>query len=178
MQKIPTIFKRDYSNTYQVLDEINPACQWVFDNFGTAYRKFQGMSAMIYQSKYYKRAIIKKDQIIPEDFIPCTYDSRAKKSFGWLPVDFESSQDKYYIEAFDLTLPEGTYELIGPKILGNPEQIDQHILINHTSWPIGNFLRTYQSIKDFLFKHDYEGIVFHYEDKMAKIKKKDFGMVR
>jgi len=178
MKKIPTIFKRDYLNTYQVLDEINSACQWVFDGHGTAYRKWQGMPALIYKNFYYKRAIIKRNQIIPKSFIPCTYDHQAEKLFGWLPVNFDAPQDQYYKKAFDPTLPEGTYELVGPKILGNPEKFQSYKLINHTSMPLQNINRSYKDIKAFLSEHNYEGIVFHHRSKMAKIKKKDFGLER
>lgn len=178
MKKIPTIFKRDYSDTYQVIDEINPACQWVFDGYGTPYRKWQGMPALIYKNLYYKRAIIKRNQVMPFSFIPCTYDHKAEKAFGWLPVDFDSPQDQYYAEAFDPTLPEGTYELVGPKILGNPEKVLTHILMSHLFMPLYDLSRTYQSLKTFLSEHDYEGIVFHHGSKMAKIKKKDFGLER
>ncbi len=179
MQKIPTIFKRDYSNTFQVLSEINPACQWVFDGLGIAYRKWQGMAALIYNNLYYKRTIIKRNQFIPTTFIPCTYDLHAEKSFGWLPIDFDSPQDKYYIEAFDSGLSEGTYELVGPKILGNPEKFQTHKLIKHTSQQIFLNNRSYKDIKAFLTAYNYEGIVFHHSNgKMAKIKKKDFGLER
>jgi hypothetical protein len=178
LQKIPTIFKRDYSDTYQVLPEINPVCQWVFDGLGTPYRKFQGMAALIYNNIYYKRAILKQDQVMPASFILCTYDHQSGKAFGWLPVSFDQAQDQYYAEAFDPDLPEGTYELIGPKILGNPEKFPEHKLVNHICWPIALAERTYQEIKDFLSHYDYEGIVFHHGSKMAKIKKKDFGLER
>lgn len=179
MQKIHTIFKRDYSDTYQVLNEINPACQWVFDGHGQAYRKFQGMAALIYQGKLYKRSIIKQNQIIPTEFIYCTYDHQSGKAFGWMPVSFIRTQDKYYAEAFEPNLPNGTYELIGPKIMGNPENYSEHKLVKHTSWPIELPERTYNKIKTFLSQHDYEGIVFRRVDgKMAKIKKKDFGLKR
>lgn len=178
MQKIPTIFKRDYSHTYRVLDEINPDCQWVFDNQGKVYRKWQGMAALI-QDKYYKRVIIKKNQVIPTNFILCTLDERSGKKFGWLPVDFENPQDQYYASAYAPNLSSGTYELIGPKIFGNPEQVDSHELVKHTAWEIAGLKRTYKDIKYFLSVNAFEGLVFHNSDgQMAKIKLKDFGMVR
>lgn len=183
MIKIPTIFKRDYSKTYQVLPDPNPECVWVFEGQGKVYRKWQGMAAMIQDGKYYKRCIIKKDQIVPAYFILCTYDQRAEKQFGWQPVDFENPQDQYYVEAYnsysyEAVMPDGTYELIGPKILGNPEKVDSHQLINHTAWEVTNITRTYKDIKYFLSVNNFEGLVFHNNGQMAKIKKKDFGMVR
>ena len=179
MQKIPTIFKRNYSKTYQVLPIINPECQWVFDGHGIPYRKFQGMAAMIKQGTYYKRTIIKKNQPIPETFILTTTDLRAQKHFGWLPVDPYDPQDQYYLHAYDPCLPDGTYELLGPKILDNPEHMSSHILLNHKHQEITLPKRSYASIKHYLSKMDFEGIVFHHHlYGMAKIKKKDFGFVR
>lgn len=179
MIKIPTIFKRDYSHTYRVLNEPNPECAWVFENQSEVYRKWQGMAAMLLDGEYYKRVVIKPNQVTPTDFILCTLDKRSGKQFGWLPVNFELPQDQYYVEAFDSALPEGTYELIGPKIHGNPENIDQHVLVSHTVWKIYLLRVTYKDIKTFLSLHTYEGLVFHHSDgRMAKIKKKDFGMVR
>lgn len=184
MIKIPTIFKRDYSNTYQVLPDPNPACTWVFAGEGKVYRKWQGMAAMIQDGKYYKRCIIKKNQVLPADFILCTYDIRAEKQFGWIPVDFEAPQDQYYVEAFNNplyndALIDGTYELVGPKIHGNPENFSTHILILHTDWNIGGLKRTYKDIKNFLSHNNFEGLVFHNSNgNMAKIKKKDFGLSR
>jgi hypothetical protein len=179
MIKIPTIFKRDYSKTYQVLPEPNPECAWVFAGEGKVYRKWQGMAALIKDSQYYKRVIVKKDQVTPTNFIVCTIDDRSGKQFGWLPVNPELPQDQFYTAAYDPNLPDGTYELIGPKILGNPEKVDSHQLINHTAWEVTDLRRTYKDIKYFLSTVDFEGLVFHNSDgRMAKIKKKDFGMVR
>lgn len=183
MQKIPTIFKRNYE-TYQVLPEINPGCEWVFAGLGKVYRKYQGMAAMIEDGKLYKRCIIKKNKPVPESFILCTLDPRSGKQFGWLPISRDNPQDKHYINAFhnlkvsDPNMPNGTYELVGPKIHGNPEDFYQLTLVKHTAFEIFYLERTYKDIKTFLFYYDYEGLVFHNSDgQMAKIKKKDFGLI-
>lgn len=182
MIKIPTIFKRDYSHTYRVTKIINPECQWVFDGEGVAYRKYQGMAAMIKDGIYYKRVIIKKDQAVPVNFILITYDHRSEKQFGWLPVDFEHPQDKYYTKAYKTyktSLVDGTYELIGPHILNNYENVITDQLVKHDFYPIILFKRNYATIKKYLNRVNFEGIVFHHPDgRMAKIKKKDFGYVR
>jgi hypothetical protein len=179
MQKIPTIFKRDYSHTYRVTKEINPECQWVFDGDGVAYRKYQGMAAMIKDGLYYKRIIIKKDQLIPENFILVTQDQQSKKQFGWLPVDFEHPQDQYYAKAYNPNYLDGTYELIGPHILNNYEKVTNDQLVRHDFYPIIPLKRNYTTIRKYLKRVDFEGIVFHHCDgRMAKIKKKDFGYVR
>jgi hypothetical protein len=137
------------------------------------------MSALILNGEYYKRAVIKKDQIIPTSFILCTTDQQSGKQFGWILVDFENPQDQYYAEAFNLNLPDGTYELCGPKIFGNPEKMQTHTLIDHTSFLVDHFKITYKELKTFFSLHEYEGLVFHHSDgRMAKIKKKDFGIIR
>lgn len=179
MIKIPTIFKRNYSKTYAVLDEPNPECQWVFEGHGIAYRKWQGMAALIDDKSYYRRAIIKKNQTIPKDFILIETDKRSGKLFGWLPVIINNPSDVYYVEAYDQSLPNGTYELIGPQILGGHESVPHPILMSHTAYKVLNLKRDFQSIKKYLKDTKMEGIVFHHPDgRMAKIKGKDFGLVR
>ena len=178
MIKIPTIFKRNY-DTFQVTDEINPECQWVFNNEGIAYRKWQGMAAMIKDNTYYKRTIIKENQQTPSYFIMTAHDTKINKFYGWIPVDFTSSKDQYYAEAFDPMLPEGTYELIGPRIHGNKDKVPYHILMSHKSYKVSKFYRSYEHIKKMLAAFQYEGIVFHHPDgRMAKIKGKDYGLTR
>jgi len=99
---------------------------------------------------------------------------------GYLLV-FTDPIDKYYVNAFNKkkSWAEGTYELIGPKVLGNKEKFDQHLLISHNTEELPDFKRTYRNIRNILEVFPYEGIVFHHEDgRMAKIKKKDFGFNR
>lgn len=179
MFKIPTVFIREYENTYQVVNEPNPECQWVLDGEGTPYRKWQGMAAMIRDGIYYKRFIIKKDKEVDPAFILCTTDPKAGKQFGWLPVDFKSSQDKHYTKAFNSHLPDGTYELIGPKIHGNLEGMHYPVLMNHKGMRLVSIERSFTAIKKLITNLPYEGLVFHHPDgRMAKIKRKDFGLTR
>jgi len=177
MKKIPTIFQRN--EDYLVTNNINPICAWVFEGQGKAYRKWQGMAAMIRGQKYYRRSIIKKNQKIPSTFILLDYDNRTGKSFGWLPVNINNQSDIYYNEAYDPNLPSGTYELIGPNVIGNKEKFYHNILMSHKAERIHNLNRTYDSLKDYIAKTKIEGIVFHHDDgRMAKIKNKDFGLTR
>lgn len=179
MIKIPTIFKRNYSETYSVLDEINPECSWVFDNKGTPYRKWQGMAAMIKDGQYFKRYIVKPHQQAPEEFIHLETDHNSGKRFGWFPVKVHNQLDQHYLDAYDHTLPDGTYELIGPKVLGNHDECQQHILMSHKAQKLRGLTRTYYGIKKYIEDNLFEGIVFHHEDgRMGKIKGKDFGLTR
>jgi len=42
-----------------------------------------------------------------------------------------SPGDKYHLEAHHVYFDDGTYELVGPKVQGNPEKFDKHTLIRH-----------------------------------------------
>ena len=75
---------------------------------------------------------------------------------------------------------DGTYELCGPKVQGNPEQLETHTLIKHGCETLLVPDLSFEGIKSFLENHDIEGIVFHHksDDRMCKIRKSDFGLRR
>jgi hypothetical protein len=78
-----------------------------------------------------------------------------------------------------VTLADGTYELVGPKIQGNPENALRNVLVKHGECPLENVPRDFVGIKAYLPERDIEGIVWHHPDgRMAKIKAKDFGIRR
>ena len=71
-------------------------------------------------------------------------------------------------------------ELIGPKVQGNHENFTEHVLISHVATGLHpDAPRTFEGLRDWLQGMDIEGIVFHHPDgRMAKIKKRDFGLKR
>jgi hypothetical protein len=77
-------------------------------------------------------------------------------------------------------LPDGTYELVGPKIQGNAEGFVEHVLVSHDlTGMYPDAPRTFNELREWLSGMDIEGIVFHHPDgRMAKIKKRDFGIRR
>ena len=178
MKKIPTLFERDWNGDRSLVTrEINHKCQWVFDGQGVATKKIDGTSCAIIDGKYFKRYETKKGNF-PEGFIKIETDAETGKTFGWVPVG-EGNEDKWHNEAYVDGLSDGTYELIGPKVQGNPELSDKHVLINHNSLEFEPVPRSYDEIKEFLKDKDVEGIVWHHPDgRMAKIKKRDFGFKR
>jgi len=183
MKKIKTIFKRNW-NTKLVINEINPECEWVFNGEGIATRKYDGTCVKIEGDKYYKRRQSHNRKPLPANFIEEEYDPITEKRVGWIEVDFK--KDKYHVEAYNHRkennlLFDGTYELIGPKIQGNPEKFRRHILIKHRGETkiYDNISRSFDQLKKLLKDKDIEGIVFQHEDgRMAKIKKLDFGFNR
>lgn len=192
MKKIPTLFVRDENDRKHVTREVNPECKWVIDGDGTPTRKFDGTCCLVQDGKLYKRYELKPGKTPPNDFEPADhFDRNTGKQPEWVPVG-DGPEDKFHHEAWDswkLTAevdsdisfppPDGTYELVGPKVQGNPEGYSAHCLISHeteTAFEPTNSEppRDFDGLRDWLLAHDYEGIVWHHPDgRMAKIKKRD-----
>jgi hypothetical protein len=181
MKKIPTIFMRDPENMSLVLPDPNLVCVWVFAGEGVARRKYDGTCVMVKYGKYFKRHTVKKGKEKPLHFIEVDFDPNTGKHFGWVPVE-NIKENKYHLEAFNrhLLWHDGTYELVGPKIQGNPENRHFHELIFHkTAERFPLVPRGYTALKTWIRRIDIEGLVFYHPDgRMAKIKKRDFGLKR
>lgn len=185
MKKISTLFKKDPNNLGRVINEINPENNWVLNGEGIATRKFDGTSVAIINGGLYKRYDVKKGRIAPENAIPCQdADPLSGHHPHWLLCDRSKKEDRYFFEAFDrlFEVADGTYELCGPKIQGNPENLEQHILIPHGKEIIEITDFSFEAFKILLTDQDVniEGIVFHHvsDGRMCKIRKKDFGVKR
>ncbi len=178
MKKVPTIFKRNPENMKEILIDKNPICNWVFKGEGIATRKYDGTCVMFENGIMYKRRTIKKNKIPPLDFVKVDFDPNTEKSFGWVPVQ---DSDKIHKEVFNHGgFDDGTYELLGPKIQGNPEEWSIHVIVSHKNAKrFPDCPRTFAGLKEWLKDKDIEGVVFHHSDgRMGKIKKRDFGFKR
>lgn len=179
MKKTPTIFLRNEKNRQLVTDTPHPACEWVFNGEGKGTKKYDGTCCRVLNGKLYKRRELKPSDKIPDGFEIADYDEETGKTVGWLPVSNDDPADKWHVEAFHYGLLDGTYELIGEKIQGNPEKAIGHWLIKHSDAVVLDCPREYNAMKEYLDVMDIEGIVFHHPDgRMAKIKKRDFGLKR
>lgn len=181
MKKIPTLFERDWNgDRSRVLDQVHEGCDWVLAGEGVATRKLDGTCCLIRDGKLYKRRELRSGDKDPPLFERADYDEETGKTVGWVPCDI-GAEDKWHMAAFaaEPDLPDGTYELIGPKVQGNPENWTGHQLIRHGSIMEDDVPRTFDGLRKWLATQDIEGIVFHHPDgRMAKIKLRDFGIKR
>lgn len=197
MKKIPTLFVRDPENLGSVLPEVHPDCQWVVDGEGTATRKYDGTCVKLEYVDGELRAMarreVKKGKNPPPNFVTEQVDWTTGKTVGWEPME-QSSFRKFFQEAMEPVLefggltgtvvPAGTYELIGPKINGNPEGADCHRLESHANaeridWtddrPGVTFFESMRDMVLWLAEDGIEGVVWHHPDgRMAKLKGRDF----
>lgn len=186
MVKIKSLFKRDHEGTRKVYDEVVQGCEWVLNGEGVATRKYDGTCCKIEGGKIFKRYDAKNGKTPPPGFIPAQDpDPKTGHWPGWVEVSEDDPADKYHVEAFkkmiqaskkfNVPVIDGTYELCGPKINGNPESFDMHILVPHGDAKLVDVPRAFEGIKSYLKDRKIEGIVWHHPDgRMCKIKKKDF----
>lgn len=182
MQKIPTLFKRDPDNMKHVLPEVTPGCEWVLAGEGVATRKYDGTCCMYDGSQWWARREVKANKPSPPGFIGVDHDPNTGNMVGWVPME-SSSFAKWHAEAVErgFKYRSGTYELIGPKINGNPEHCYDHQLVEHSSAPLvgRQDVASFQDAKDLVMvlgrQYLYEGVVWHHPDgRMAKLKYRDF----
>ncbi|MEK8141766.1 DUF5565 family protein [Streptomyces sp. M10(2022)] len=118
----------------------------------------------------------------PAGYVAISTDDETGKTVGWEPVA-QSAFAKFHAEAVESSGVNvaGTYELLGPKINGNPDAYPAHVLMPHGWSPLSvrqDFAtapRDYDGLREWLHARPYEGIVWHNQDgRMVKIKAKDF----
>lgn len=201
MQKIISLFQRNYDGDRLVRNEVTPGAEWVGAGEGVATRKWDGTCCLIRGGKLYKRFEVKPGGTPPENFEPaCDVDPNTGKQQGWLPVG-DGPEDRWHREAWEshqdmlrlmaatgMTVRdfEGvTVELMGPRINGNPEGWEEHTIISHGSEQLDNCPRDFEGLKAYLSQPldavtpSIEGVVWHHPDgRMVKIKGKDFGIKR
>lgn len=195
MKKMPTLFVRDFDNK-TITDVVTPGCEWVLNGEGVATEKFDGSACLIREGKLYRRYDAKHGKTPPPDFEPAQAEADPITGHwpGWVPVG-DGPQDKYHREAWDYRMTYQTpfygdaldldtmwtYELIGPKLQGDPHGAQGHELIRHGSWTYAEAPRTFDALREWLDSHsEMEGLVFWRDpddldcDK-CKIRRRDFG---
>lgn len=197
MKKIPTLYVRDESNPARVTEEVHPDCKWVLDGEGVATEKIDGTAVLIRNGEMFARHTVKAGGIPPllwmhHDLTKIHYPPEdqplrmEEKTPGWRQCTKHDKSDRSHIEAHELgwqggiAWPDGTYELVGPKVQGNPYKLERHELWKHGARPVMVDLsrfRTQIGLQAVLRGLYLEGIVWHHPDgRMAKIKRRDFGI--
>ena len=182
MKKTKTLFERQFEN-HQVakcLNKVQEGCEWVINGEGYATEKIDGTCCMIQDNILYKRFDYKVGRKLPEGAIPC--QEKADEITGhfphWVKVDENNPSDKYHIQAFKekSNWVNGTYELIGKHIQGNPYNLENEVLEKHGLRILENVPRDYEGLKKYLEENYIEGIVFYRDNgEMVKLKRSDFG---
>jgi len=191
VKKIISLFQRNYNGDRLVRNEVTPGAEWVINGEGVPTRKVDGTSCLVKEGELYKRYDSKKGKNPPVGFIPAQDPDPVTGHWpGWLKVG-TGNEDKWHNEGYQNikslnngVILDGTYELVGPKVQGNPENYDRHMLLRHDSLVLVDDIklaRDFESIKNYLEEKNkssyFEGIVFHHSDgRMVKIKAKDFGI--
>ena len=210
MKKIPTIFVRDFEgNPSRVLKTVTPGCEWVLVGTGTPTAKYDGTCVLIRDGIMFKRhdrkftkaawKLRRTDKSMrdtpyrfPEDFRepPANWEPAQPEPDlvsghwpGWVQVLEDDPNSKWHLEVMhEWVVPlDGTYELCGPKIGGNPHGFTEHLLAPHDD-PVNVSLAPrlspymYADYEKLMLAVAYEGIVWHDPDgRMAKLKRSDFG---
>lgn len=190
MKKISTLFKKDPNDLSRVINEVDPKHSWVLDQNSGAKptRKYDGTACAIIDGQLYKRYDVKKGREVPPFAIPCQEPDPITGHWPhWVLCQHDNPADKYHFQGLAWLegtwggVTDGTYELVGEKVQGNPENIEGHKLIKHGAHVLLGVVIpvTFESIRQYLENVDIEGIVFHHPNgEMCKIRKSDFGIKR
>lgn len=180
MKKIPTLFERDATNRKYVTPDTTPGLEYILTDGAIATRKYDGTACLVRDNRLYKRYDAKAGKTPPPEFEPAQPEPDEVTGHwpGWLPV---TAGDKWHMEAWngvDGHLPDGTYELCGPKIQGNPEGFMGHVLIKHGGLRIRELSErglTFTGLAKWMQGTTYEGVVWWKDgEPVAKLKKRDF----
>ena len=181
MNKVPTVFKRDPDDMKRLLPEVREDCQWVLDGEGVPTRKYDGTCCMLDGlGRWWARREVKPGKEAPADFNAIDGDPVTGKIVGWESIAY-SGFAKWHAEALanaakldGAPFEAGTYELVGPKINGNPENFGGHTLVRHGQHVLAADLTPDLLIRACRFQ-GWEGVVWHHPDgRMAKLKVRDF----
>ena len=183
MDKIPTLFDR--GPDFKVIDKVRAGCEWVFQGEGAATEKLDGTNI---------RLTTRSGEIVRVEKRRNPNKVQKKKGIvdGWyVDADAYSPEDRWIHEAAGNTdvsdWPDGEHscEALGPRIQGNPLNLDRHLCVPFDlqipEYDLGK--RDYAALKSLLADLESrfspgapaEGVVFHHPDgRRAKIKRKDF----
>lgn len=183
MQKIPTIFDRDWDGSRKVID------RYIIDpekfSIATATEKLDGTNVRLTVRNH---TLVRLEKRLNPSKVE---KARGIEEPWYTDADESDPGNKYIWEAArntDLSeVPDGEWsgEAVGPKVQGNPLGLASHTVVLFSlglAPVIKNVPTTYAELKEWLPKqmsqigsHPIEGVVWHCSDgTMMKIKAKDF----
>lgn len=186
MKKMPTLFKIKYKDKNHKIITTLKQVDWIDEPKVVATIKFDGTAVALFGNKVFKRLDLKPGRTLPPNLT--AYEcSPADPITGhhpyWIECDPSDPSNKYVFEGFsntaDLKQQDWTYELCGPKVNGNPENLSKHILIPHgipmLCAPKPNLIDIFECL---VSRPSQEGIVFWRNSGLnsdkCKIRRKDF----
>lgn len=198
MRSIPSLFIREHTDSgYRATPELTPGTEWVVtDGNARPTEKVDGTPVLMGpDGVFYFRRCLRPDARVPEDWRPwwelerCPRERHTDiptKLAGWVPA---TPRHPYWAPLVSATENRrhdrgSTYELVGPKINGNPYRLTRHQLDLHGArrlhldFPPESLTPTHERIQVFLESHPgMEGVIWHHPDGwMVKVKRRDFGL--
>lgn len=194
MKKIPMLLAMvfDDKGNRVINNEINPKVDFIRTATDViATRKVDGTAAMFNGDTWFVRRQVKAGKNAPVGFILEQTDPNTGSAFGWEPADNTGFRKMLNAAVKDLneTPAAGTtFELVGPKIQNNPENVAAPTLWEHGVTPAEGFptldaiLANEDDLIGFLFpfftnyrENGIEGVVWWVEGAPAvKLRVKDF----
>lgn len=188
MNKIPTLYVRDPADMSRVTREVTPGCEWVLAGEGIPTRKWDGTNIRV--------TVRGGSLIVVEKRKNPTREEKAKGAEpGYVEASRSEPADKHIFAAVDAMscaakwadVPDGQWpgEAVGPKIQGGADGMPPFVVMfSLPGWAQENELVLFRPVGDLfdgmrnvLTFANMEGIVWHHPDgRMAKIKRRDFGL--
>lgn len=193
MKKIPTLYVRSDSTHL-----VTPALVVPFPDTATTTEKIDGMSCYYHNFQLFRRSerhLLRKSKqrgapftledygAAPDEWLPAQVGPDVLTGHwpGWMPVSLYNPEDQHHVEALSnegmYLNNERTYELVGPKVQGNPYRLARHELWEHGTKLLEGVPDSFLGLRDYLCEHHIEGIVWWIGTApYCKLKRKDFGI--
>ena len=147
MKKMPIIFDMTFNEDgdrevlHTIRKEIRDLVNKILTDGGRIIPTFKRDGTAVFcdaNGEWFTRRAVRPGKEAPEGFIPLETDPNTGTTFGWEPKD-SSPMKKFldrainrFVDDNDIAPPrDTTFELIGPKINGNPERVDAEELRIH-----------------------------------------------
>jgi hypothetical protein len=182
MRKMPCLFVREFHSdrSFTITEHVTPGCEWVLSGEGVATIKRDGTACAVIGGKLFKRYDVKRGKAVPPGAIACSEPDDVTGHWPhWIAVGDEPASVWHRAAFSDGDFDDGTYELCGPKLQGNPEGLASHFLIRHGT-EVVDAPRSFAELRDYVVGRHHEGLVFWREPgnvaaPMCKIRRADFG---